>query len=142
MRKVFLSVCVAFVLMTMAPAVSADDLVGASGECYSDDSYEEGGNAYIAVTSDGEVDHDGIVGDNPADPGILRAATTFAQGQIAVVMGDQEEACEAPTDDEDREGEDYLEVHAGPVQVCYNGDPHVTVDDNECDTRPHGPPDQ
>lgn len=143
MRRMFLSVCAAFVLMTLAPAVAADDLAGASGECYSDDSYSEGGEAYIAVTEDGEVEHEGIVDeDNPADPGVLQAASTFAEGQANVFAGEQEEACEAPEDDEEREGKDYLEVHAGPAQFCYDSEPHAETDPDAwaCDPRPQGPP--
>ncbi len=145
MRKTILSVCVALALVTLAPSAFADDLVGASGECYDED-YENGGQAHIAVTEDGELEHDGIVNeDDPTDTegGLADALAVFAQGLPDSTGNDEQDACTAPTDGEDgREGVDYLEVHAGPAQVCYNGEVHVSdgEDGLACDTRPHGPP--
>lgn len=80
---------------------------------------------------------------------MLQAASNFAQGQVQAMTDDErDDACEGPdrgeeTDThEEREGEDYLGVHAGPAQFCYDGDPAVHTDGAECDTHPHGEPEK
>lgn len=145
MRKAILSVCVALALLTMAPSVLADDLAGLSGECYDEEG--NGGKAHIAVSEEGEVTHEGIVNeDDPTDleGGVVDAVATFALGIPGSAGNDDQDACTAPTNEEDpdREGKDYLEVHVLGFQVCYDGDANVETgpEDWACDTRPTGLP--
>lgn len=115
-------------IVLMVPSAAAEDAAGASGQCFDDDG--SGGDAHLAVTTDGEVSRDGLADEenpenNPPEGGAVDAlvALTDDNGEPAEGNG-----CTS----EDAEQQDYLEVHAAGQQVCYNGD---VVTNGTCPTR-------
>ena len=148
MRSTILTLAVTLALVTMAAAVAAnhdesDDLVSASGECYSDD-YSEGGQAHLAVTSSGQVEEGGIIGDLPGNGGIIDALSHFA---VQSAQSSPGEACDGENtwDDDENPRKDYLAVTVLGVMVCYDGDTQDVVwtnqDNWDCHSRPVGNPD-
>lgn len=108
-------------LVWTVPTAAADDLVGASGQCFDADG--SGGNAHLAVTDDPDVERTGLAdegdpGNNPPEGGAVDAV-------IALTDDDGEPAEGNGCTSEDEEKQDFLEAHVAGQQVCYDGDVNV-----------------
>lgn len=134
MRTSFFAVMVAVSMVLMVPSVAADDLAGASGQCF--DSDGSGGNAHLAVSDSGEVSHDGLADADNADNNPPEGGAADALVALTDEDGSPEEGEGCTSEDADQQ--DYLEVHAGGAQVCYDGDVQTSEPGqaNPCPTRP------
>lgn len=129
MRRTLLVTAIAVSLLAWTvPTAAADDVAGASGQCFDDDG--TGGNAHLAVTDGAEVERTGLADEenpdnNPPEGGAVDAvlALTDENGEPAEGNG-----CTS----EDENEQDYLEAHVAGQQVCYDGDVRT---DGECPQR-------
>lgn len=133
MKRTLITAAIALSMFAMVPSAAADDLAGASGQCFDADG--SGGNAYLAVTEDG-VERDGLADEenpenNPPEGGAVDALVALTDEDGSPEEG---EGCTS----EDADQKDYLEVHAGGAQVCYDGDVQTSEpgEENACPHRP------
>lgn len=134
MNRMLLAAVLALSLTIVAsPSAMADDVAGASGQCFDNDG--SGGEAYLAVTGDGP-EQSGLADtenpdNNPPEGGAVDALVALTDGN-----GDPAAGNGCTSDDADQK--DYIEVHAAGAQACYDGDVKTSgpSEDDVCPTRP------
>lgn len=131
MNQKLIATTIAFsMLLFAAPTAVAAGTVGASGQCYDDNG--DGGEGHVGVSQDGAETH-GLTDVSQDDP---TPSTADAVVALANTNGNPSEgdACTDADDDSDDQdgtaGADYLEVHVGDNQACYDGSVQT---DNSCD---------
>ncbi len=122
-------------LAMVSMPVSAEE-AGLSGECYNEDG-TEGGQGRVNVNTDTQ-DVDGLTVDEALS--IANALALFATN----TQNRPNQCAQDDTNDGLGGGRhDYLEVHAGDAQVCYQGSTQaedmVFVGERGCRTTPNGP---
>ncbi len=114
-------------LAMVSMPVSAEE-AGLSGECYNEDGTEGGqGRVNVSATEQDLVTADEVIS-------IANALAHFATQSVN--DGSTGNACKQADTEDGVDRDDYLEVHAGPVQVCYKG---TLLVDGSCPTAPSGP---
>lgn len=134
MNRTLLVAMLAVCTMLMAPAASAADVVGASGQCFDEDG--SGGDAHLAVTEDGDVEERGLTDVSEEDPTPSAVDAVLALGNDDGNPEEGDACTDADDDTEDEDGtagKDYIEVHAAGNQVCYDGS--VQTESGSCPTR-------
>lgn len=126
MREYLLAIALALSMTMIVPAAAADDVAGASGQCFDDDG--SGGGGHVAVTDDPDASTSGLTDVSPDDP-----TPSVVDGVIALADGNGDPASGNGCTSEDSSQQDYLEVHAAGNQVCYDGEVNT---DNSCQQRP------
>jgi hypothetical protein len=133
METRFLTILAAFALVAGVPTAAADDVAGASGQCF--DAESGGGNAHLAVTDEGEVEQQGLADteneeNNPPEDGAVDAVVALTNDE-----GQPEEGNGCTSEDDQQQ--DFLEAHAAGAQVCYDGEVNVAQpgDENPCPQR-------
>lgn len=123
MREILLAMAVALSMTVIGPTVAADDIVGASGQCYDDDG--SGGGGHLGVTEDGSVTVDGLtdVSEDDPTPSVADAVLALVDGN-----GDPSESVFCTSTDTRA----YIEAHAAGNQVCFDNDIYT---DGSCPTR-------
>lgn len=125
MREYLLAVAVALSMTVFAPAAVADDVAGASGQCFDDNG--DGGSAHLAVTDEPGVSMSGLTDVSQDDP-----TPSAADAVIALTNDNGEPADGNGCTSEDADQKDNLEVHVAGNQVCYDGEVRT---DGGCPTR-------
>lgn len=125
MREELIAVMIALSMTMIAPAAAAEDVAGASGQCFDDDG--SGGDAHLAVNGSGGVAMDGLTDASPDDP-----TPGAADAVVALVDMNGDPASGNGCTSQDSSQQDYVEAHAGGQQVCYNGSVNT---DGGCPTR-------
>lgn len=124
-RRIIVTAIAVSLLAWTVPTAAADDVVGASGQCFDGDG--SGGGGHLAVTDEPGAEEKGLTDVSGDDP-----TSSAADGVLALVDddGNPEEGEGCTSEDEDQQ--DYLEVHAAGQQVCYDGEVRT---DGECPHR-------
>ncbi len=122
-------VLVGLIALAMLSMPVTADGVGLSGECYNADG-TEGGQGRVEVSAD--------------EQDLLTADEAISIANALVLFGantaDRPNQCKQPDSADGVDRDDYLEVHAGDVQVCYKGTLQSPQLGNErCQTSPKGP---